>query len=437
MTQTTAIAGWGQYPVIEAEVDRIHGLDQLAGVVRSAPVIARGLGRSYGDSSLGDRMADVTGLDNLISFDPASGVVTCQAGVSLAELLAVFVPRGWFLPVTPGTRFVTVGGAIASDVHGKNHHVAGSFSDHVESFQLMLASGEVVTVSRTEHPDLFRATCGGMGLTGVIVEATFRMHPIRSRNIDETVIKTPRLAAALEAFDAYGDATYSVAWIDLCATGSSLGRSLLMVGEHADDGDLTAVPRQPRADLPISAPTFALNRFTVRAFNRLYYERIRGDVTRHQVGIEPFFYPLDAINNWNRLYGHRGFLQYQFVIPRDAGQEPLTEAVERIARSGMASPLAVLKLFGEGNDNFLSFPRAGYTLAVDLQAGDDALRLCDALDAIVTAAGGRVYLTKDARMSRETLVAGYPDLESFEAVRRQYGAAGHFTSTQSKRLGLA
>jgi len=434
---STSLAGWGQWPTVDAEVDRIRDLDHLAAAVRSAPLIPRGLGRSYGDSSLGSHVADLTGLDNLIQFDDATGVLTCQAGVSLAEVLAVFVPRGWFLPVTPGTRFVTVGGAIASDVHGKNHHVAGSFSDHVDSFRLMTATGELLPVSRTEHPDLFRATCGGMGLTGVIVEATFRMQPIRSRNIDETVIKTPHLAAALDAFDAYGAATYSVAWIDLCATGQHLGRSLLMVGEHATDGDLTAVPRQPRADLPISAPTFALNRFTVRAFNRLYYERIRGEITEHRVGIEPFFYPLDAINNWNRLYGHRGFLQYQFVIPQDAGREPVIEAVNRIAQSGLASPLAVLKQFGPGNDNFLSFPRAGYTLAVDVQATDDALRLCDALDSVVTAAGGRVYLTKDARMSRETFVAGYPDLGSFEVVREKYGASGHFVSAQSQRLGIA
>jgi len=432
-----SLAGWGQWPTVNGEVDRVRDLDHLAAAVRSAPLIPRGLGRSYGDSSLGSHVADLTGLDNLIRFDDATGVLTCQAGVSLAEVLAVFVPRGWFLPVTPGTRFVTVGGAIASDVHGKNHHVAGSFSDHVDSFRLMTATGEILTVSRTEHPDLFRATCGGMGLTGVIVEATFRMQPIRSRNIDETVIKTPHLAAALDAFDAYGAATYSVAWIDLCATGQHLGRSLLMVGEHATDGDLTAVPRQPRADLPISAPTFALNRFTVRAFNRLYYERIRGEITEHRVGIEPFFYPLDAINNWNRLYGLRGFLQYQFVIPQDAGREPVIEAVNRIAQSGLASPLAVLKQFGPGNDNFLSFPRAGYTLAVDVQATDDALRLCDALDAVVTAAGGRVYLTKDARMSRETFVAGYPDLGSFEVVREKYGASGHFVSAQSQRLGIA
>ena len=430
-------AGWGRYPVVDADVAEVRDLESLAHAVAAGPVIPRGLGRSYGDSSLGARVVDVTGLDNLIAADPETGVVTAQAGVSLAELLAVLLPKGWFLPVTPGTRFVTVGGAIASDVHGKNHHVAGSFSDHVDSFRLMLASGEIIDVDRDQHGDLFRATCGGMGLTGVIVEATFRMLRVHSRNVDETVFKRPDLAGSLAAFEENPDVTYSVAWIDLGASGRHLGRSLVMVGEHADDGDLAAVPRQPALAVPIDAPSFLLRPLTVRAFNRLYYERVRGAVSHHRIALEPFFYPLDAIADWNRLYGPRGFLQYQFVVPQDSGMDTLRAATARIAGSGLASPLAVLKVFGAGNDNLLSFPQPGYTLAMDLKAGPEALRLCADLDAMVTDAGGRIYLTKDSRMSPETFAAGYPKLAEFEAVRRDYGAAGHFVSAQSQRLGLA
>lgn len=431
------MSGWGRFPSVEADVVGARDLADLAAAVTAGPLVPRGLGRSYGDSSLGSRMVEVTGLDRLIAFDGDTGVLTCEAGVSLAEILAVFVPRGWFTPVTPGTRFVTVGGAIASDVHGKNHHVAGSFSDHVRSMRVMVASGEVLDVSREQHPELFRATCGGMGLTGVVVEATIALLPIRSRHIDETVVKAPDLDTALAAFEERASATYSVAWTDLSASGRSLGRSLVMFGEHSDDRDLRAVPRRSSIAVPLDAPSALLNPLTVRAFNRCYYERIRGAVTRHRVNLEPFFYPLDAIADWNRLYGARGFLQYQFVVPPGDGLDALREATVRIAKSGLASPLAVLKVFGPGNGHHLSFPADGYTLAMDLKAGPAAFRLCDDLDRIVADAGGRIYLTKDSRMSPEVFAAGYPMLEEFEEVRRKYGAAGHFVSAQSQRLGLA
>lgn len=430
-------SGWGRYPVVDAEVRSVRSLDSLEAAVTSGPVTPRGLGRSYGDSSLGDRIVDLSELDSLIAFDDETGQLTCQAGVSLAEILAVFVPRGWFLSVTPGTRFVTVGGAIASDVHGKNHHVSGSFSDHVQSFQLMVASGEVLTVSREQHADLFRATCGGMGLTGVIVEATLTLQAIASREIDETVVKAPDLDSVLAAFDEHAAATYSVAWTDLAVTGSRLGRSLLMVGEHVPEGSLTSVPRHPSVAVPLDPPSSLLNSVTVRAFNSLYYARVRRPVVQHRIDLEPFFYPLDAIAGWNRLYGARGFLQYQFVVPQGDGREALREATQRIAASGLASPLAVLKVFGAGNDNLLSFPTPGYTLAMDLRAGDAALSLCNDLDRLVTEAGGRIYLTKDSRMSPQTFAAGYPHLAQFEDVRRRYGASGHFVSAQSQRLGMA
>jgi FAD/FMN-containing dehydrogenase len=431
------IAGWGRYPAVDAQVARPSSVADVADAISGGPVIARGLGRSYGDSSLGDRMVDLTRLDALLAFDEATGVLTCEAGVSLSTIISVLLPRGWFLPVTPGTRFVTVGGAIASDVHGKNHHVAGSFADHVDSITVMLADGSVVTASREEHADLFHATCGGMGLTGFILTASIRMLPVQTARIDEHLIKTSDLDSTLAVFDEYRDVTYSVAWIDLLASGSGLGRSLVMLGEHATDGDLTGGPSDRVTPFPVDLPSALLNRHTVRAFNTAYYGRIRGKDTRHQVSFDPFFYPLDKVGDWNRVYGARGFIQHQCVIPFAGGPELLREMVDLIADSGLASPLAVLKVMGEANDSMLGFPAAGFTLALDLKVSQQAFALCDHLDRLIIQAGGRIYLTKDSRMSPETFRAGYPRLPEFEAVRKTYGADGVFVSAQSQRLGLA
>lgn len=435
---TGPLTGWGRFPRRDAAQIPIRRPADVAAALAARGTDAltpRGLGRSYGDSALGEHVLDLTGLDHLIDFDPDTGTVTCEAGVSLSDLVAVALPRGWFLPVNPGTRFVTVGGAIASDVHGKNHHRDGSFADHVSSIRIMVASGEVVEASRTQLSDLFHATCGGMGLTGVILDATFTLRRVQSRRIDETVLKTPDLAGALDAFEEHRDVTYSVGWIDLIATGARRGRSLVMLGEHADDGDLGHA-EGPGVAVPVQTPAWLLNRFTVKAFNAAYYARMRGPVTQHRIGYEPFFYPLDRVAEWNRLYGRPGFVQYQFVAPFAAGRETVHEAVRMISDSGLASPLAVLKVFGEGNDSMLGFPQAGYTVAVDLKATSAAFELCDKLDRRVLAAGGRLYLTKDARMSRATFEASYPRIEEFQQVRREYGATGVFTSAQAQRLGL-
>ena len=429
--------GWGRFPAVAGDVIVSRDLHELRSAVLSGPVTPRGLGRSYGDSSLGQRMVDMTTFDSFIEFDDRAGTLTVEAGASLIELLRVLVPRGWFLPVTPGTRFVTIGGAIASDVHGKNHHKDGTFSQHVLSLELLVASGEVLTVSRDQHPDLFHATCGGMGLTGVILRATFTLRRISSRDVDETVIKAADLGAALAAFEENPDVTYSVAWIDLLARGKSLGRSLVMLGEHAADGELALETDSAIASVPVTMPAALLNPLTVRTFNAVYYRRIRHPVVRHRVGFEPYFYPLDKVAEWNRLYGKQGLIQYQLAIPLGSGAGVLHEIVERVAVAGLASPLAVLKLFGPANDNHLSFPIEGYTLALDFKATREALRLADELDRLVLDAGGRLYLTKDARMSEETFRASYHRIDEFEAVRKEYGASGVFVSEQSRRLGMA
>jgi FAD/FMN-containing dehydrogenase len=429
-------SGWGCYPRVDAEL-RFPAMAADCAPLLAVPgtLIPRGLGRSYGDSSLAPRMLCTRHLDLLQSFDDASGVLECAAGTPLAELLRVFVPRGWFLPVTPGTRFVTIGGAVASDVHGKNHHLDGSFSRHLTHVDLLLGNGEQVRASPTEHAELFAATCGGMGLTGLILSAGIRLRRIAGSEIVETTLKLPGLDSVLAAFDAHASATYSVAWIDCLARGAALGRSLLMLGEHAADGPLRVQPHAPRP-VPLDLLPVPMSRATGRAFNRLHYHRVRSPRSTRRVPLERFFYPLDALADWNRLYGRAGLLQYQFVLPREAGARGLREVLERIAGSGAGAFLAVLKAFGPGNAHPLSFPREGWTLAVDFKAEPAVFALLDALDRIVLDHGGRHYLAKDARMSAATFRAGYPHWEEFEAVRERWHAAGKFASAQSRRLGL-
>jgi FAD/FMN-containing dehydrogenase len=431
---TSALHGWGRFPRAQAHVELPLSDPDCRKVLRArAPLIPHGMGRSYGDSGLAPEVLSTRYLDHLVAFDAATGLLTCSAGTTLDTILRLFVPRGWFLPVTPGTRFVSVGGAIASDVHGKNHHVDGTFGTHVRSLDLLLGNGERVTASPAVHPDLFHATCGGMGLTGLILAATVQLRPIRGSDIVQTTVKAPSLDAVLEALDGCS-ATYSVAWIDCLARGRNLGRSLLMLGEHAVDGPLVAELPDPR-QVPVDLPEALLNRFSAAAFNTLYYRKIRRDVGR--VPFDQFFYPLDAVAQWNRVYGKAGLLQYQFVLPKEAGKAGLREVIGRIAGSGLGSYLAVLKLFGPANDNLLSFPQEGYTLALDFKVEPAVFPLLDALDRVVLDHGGRLYLAKDARMSAATFRAGYPRWQEFEAVRARWHAHGYFASLQSKRLGLS
>jgi decaprenylphospho-beta-D-ribofuranose 2-oxidase len=433
---TSKLSGWGRHPIVDVELALPRTSAAARALLASTQRITpRGQGRSYGDSALGAAVVGTDQLDCCLAFDEASGMLHCQAGGSLARILQIFVPRGWFLPVTPGTRFVSVGGAIASDVHGKNHHHDGCFSEFVESFDLLLASGEVVHCSRQDNAALFRATCGGMGLTGIILSATIRLRRIGSAFIDQTTVKAPNLDAVLEAFDENTGASYSVAWIDCILRGEKLGRSLLMLGEHCEDGDLALACKKPKS-LPVDFPDIALNPLSIRAFNTLYYHRVLAARSTQRVHYEPYFYPLDALLHWNRMYGRRGFTQYQFVIPFAAGREGLRVILDKIAASGKGSFLAVLKTFGAANDNPLSFPLPGYTLALDFKIDDGLFALLDELDAMVLAYGGRLYLTKDCRMSERTFKQAYPRWEEFQAIRDSVGALGRFTSLQSQRLGL-
>ncbi|WP_226662620.1 FAD-binding oxidoreductase [Microbulbifer aggregans] len=409
----------------------VQKLVELAG---EQSLIGRGLGRSYGDSALAHTTLHSLYLDHFRFFDKKIGLLRCSSGTTLASILELIIPEGWFLSVTPGTKFVTVGGAVASDVHGKNHHLDGCFSEFVESIKLATPNG-VVECSRNQNASLFYATCGGMGLTGLILEVEIRLKRVPSSFIDATTIKTKNLEETVEILEENHSSTYSVAWIDCLTTGSGLGRSLVMLGEHTKEGGLV-VGKKAKLSVPFDMPDFFLNGLTMQAFNSAYYHRMTKVRSHAIVHYEPYFYPLDGILNWNRLYGAGGFLQYQFVIPKEAGIEGLSAILSRLSASKKGSFLAVLKMFGTENCNHLSFPLGGYTLALDLKLSREVLSLLDELDEIVVAYGGRVYLAKDARMSKEVFRKSYPRWEKFSELRRQWGAHKHFNSTQSQRLGL-
>ena len=413
-----------------------------AAVTASGKLIARGNGRSYGDPALNrDTTLILSHADRFLAFDPQGGRLEAEAGVMLADIIETFLPRGWFIPVTPGTKFVTLGGMIAADVHGKNHHKEGSIGDHIESLELMLADGRVVRCSPLQNPELVQATRGGMGLTGVILSAVLRMKKVESAYIRQETLRTSNLDETMAAFEQSLDWTYSVAWIDCFARGARLGRALLYRGEHARLDELPpdkrphpfAVTPNSAKRVPFDFPGFALNRWSVKLFNAFYYAA--GSPGPDIVNYDRYFYPLDAILDWNRIYGASGLLQYQCVLPKATSREGMAAILERVARASSGSFLSVLKLLGPGS-GMMSFPLEGYTIALDFPANAQSFALLDELDAMVAARGGRVYLAKDARMNAAMLRQGYAGFDAFEKVRQAVDPSGKFASLQSERLKL-
>jgi len=428
------LTSWGRHPRIAASSSSFETEAELIRTLeKGGDIIARGMGRSYGDSALNSNVISTARFNKILSFDPSNGLVVCESGVTLAELIEIYLKRGWFLSITPGTRLITVGGAIASDVHGKNHHTAGCFSEYVEWLELMLPDKSIVRCSRKENRELFLATCGGMGLTGIILTAAVSLKRVNSAYIRETVVRCNNLSEIFHLFDVHQSTTYSVAWIDCAASGKRLGRSVLMAGEHAEAGKLN-IPLPRTLSVPFDLPGFCLNKYSVSIFNRLYFNMSPSYIKDRLILLEPFFYPLDKIGNWNRIYGKKGFTQYQPVIPRESAYEALKEILNRIAKEGLGSFLAVLKLLGPENENFISFPTDGYTLALDFKIEPRLFPFLDELDRIVIDFGGRVYLTKDVRMSKEVFRKGYPGWEQFAEIREKYKMKGKFESLQSKRL---
>lgn len=438
------IANWGNYPAMESDEQLFSYDEQLQEIIRTSPhFIPRGNGRCYGDASLAGETVNTLKYDKILSFDTANGIFECQSGLTLDQILEVIVPKGWFLPVTPGTKFITVGGAIGSDVHGKNHHVDGTFGQHVVDMDIILADGTQVTCSTTDHADLFEATCGGMGLTGMITRIKFKLKKIPSSYIKQKQIKAANLDELIRLFEEYKHFTYSMAWIDCLQKGNSFGRGIMTIGEFAKPEELNekqrsaplALPKKKAITIPFNFPSWSLNTLTVKAFNFLYYNKNVKKEISNVVTYEPFFYPLDALLHWNRCYGKKGFVQYQFVLPLEA-KEGLVDILRRIGAKGMGSFLVVLKVFGKQENSLISFPFEGYTLALDFPVRKGLFEFLDELDQVVLKYGGRLYMSKDARMKPEMLEAGYPRLQEFKSIVQKYNPDGKIRSIQSDRLEL-
>jgi FAD/FMN-containing dehydrogenase len=425
----------------------VHGPrteDAVQALVAQGPLIARGNGRGYGDCAQNTAATlDMRGFNRMLAFDREQGVLVAEAGVLLQDVIAVFLPQGWFPAVTPGTKYVTVGGMVAADVHGKNHHLDGSFGAFVDWIDVLGADGELRRCSRTENADLFGWTIGGMGLTGVIIRAAFRLRKVESGWIKQKTLRASDLRRAIELFEEHSAAAYSVAWIDCLATGPRLGRSVIMLGDHVMAHELPTplrsdpfkTPARKTVRVPLDAPAGLLNPVTVKTFNAVYYRQQTHREGERLVDWDSYFYPLDALLDWNRIYGSKGFVQFQCALPVAGATSGLKELLQAISLAGQGSFLAVLKRLGASASGGFSFPLEGYTLALDMPVSSAALNLLERLDEIVVAHGGRFYLAKDARMSGQTLRAADSRVPTFQAMRSALGAHV-FQSSQSKRLAL-
>ena len=438
------LAGWGQYPIVEAEVVAPHSVEELLERIQLGHAIARGNGRAYGDSAISSsNTIEMKNFNRMLAFDPITGQLVAQAGVLLADVIETFLPKGWFPSVTPGTKFVTIGGMVAADVHGKNHHKHDSFGNFVDWIDLITADGKVNRCSPEQDPELFNWTIGGMGLTGIVLTIAFRLTPISTSLIKQKTIPASNVVHAIEIFESMLDVTYSVAWIDCLSRGKNLGRSLVMVGEHAEIADLSEglksnplqSPKKNKITVPFYFPSFALNGLTVRLFNFLYYWIGKRRAKSSLMNWDTYFYPLDSILGWNKIYGRSGFAQFQCVIPLLHASIGIKELLQAISDANAGSFLAVLKRFGEQDSRF-SFPMAGYTLALDFPITQKNLTLMSELDMITIKYGGRFYLAKDCRMTASTFKQSEPRLAQFKNFQLQRETNQGLYSEQAKRLDL-
>jgi FAD/FMN-containing dehydrogenase len=443
------LAGWGNLPVSRAEIHfpaSEKDVVSLSGLNRT--YISRGLGRAYGDPALPAKEGGVVvsglGLNRFISFDNSTGILVAEAGVSLAEIIQVYLPQGWFLPTVPGTKFVTLGGAVASDIHGKNHHVDGTFGVHVAWLELIIPGGSVLYCSPSQNAEIFRATIGGMGLTGHILRVAIKLKKVPSAYCKVRYLKSKNLSDTL-ALLAEHDTHYrhTVAWMDCLASGNDLGRGVLMLGNEAEKSDLSEsqqsapyqLPRRPHLSVPFNFPSWFLGNTFVRIFNTLYYGFARNTVKI--VDYEKFFFPLDTIKHWNRIYGRRGFVQFQAYFPDQSAEQGLKECLEAISQSGQASFLAVLKRSGKANDFPLSFLDKGYTLALDIPGNPLKMPLLmKQLDQILAKHSGRIYFAKDAMVDATFIPKMYPQLAEFKRIKALVDPKGLIRSRLSERLKL-
>jgi decaprenylphospho-beta-D-ribofuranose 2-oxidase len=440
------LSGWGRYPVEECRVYRPEARREAVELLARGPersFAPRGLGRSYGDAAVnaGAGVLLSARLNRFLAFDPGSGVLECEGGASLASIIETFLPRGWFLPVTPGTRHVTIGGAIAADVHGKNHHHAGTFSRFVLDLLLVTGEGGMLRCSPEENPETFWSTVGGAGLTGFILSARIRLQKVETAWVLADFRRVGDLQEAMARLtETDPNYEYSVAWIDCLAPRRSRGRSLLLQANAARAADLPrGVPLLPLPGperLPaVALPSFVLNTFSVSLFNALYY-RLHPTGERRLVDYGRYFYPLDSIRGWNRLYGRRGFVQYQVVFPLEASQAGLSGLLERLSRSGYGCFLGVLKRFGPAGPAPLSFPFPGYTLALDLPVVPGLVEFLRETDRLLLDFGGRVYFAKDSTSTAEDFARMYPRLEEFRQLRSKLDPGGRLSSSLGRRLRI-
>jgi FAD/FMN-containing dehydrogenase len=444
------IAGWGNLPISNAEVKTPDANLGLTSQVSSGlEFISRGLGRAYGDAALPSKESGTVisglGLKRFLSFDEASGILVAESGVSLAEIIKVFLPRGWFLPTVPGTKFVTLGGAVAADIHGKNHHIDGTLGVHVVWLDLVIASGETLQCSPSQNADIFRATVGGMGLTGHIIRVAIRLRRVPSAYCKVRYIKSKNLAHTLALLSEH-DVNYrhTVAWMDCLASDEKLGRGVLMLGNEAETTDLSEsqlrsgphqLPNRPQLSVPFNFPSWFLGNTFVSIFNFLFYGLAKNTVKI--VDYEKFFFPLDTIKHWNRIYGRRGFVQFQAYFPDATAEKGLQECLEAISRVGLASFLAVLKRSGKANEFPLSFLDKGYTLALDIPGDPKKLPLLmNELDTILAKYNGRIYFAKDAMVNPDLIPTMYPRLNEFKRIKASVDPKGLIQSRLSKRLHL-
>ena len=436
--QAVSLSNWGNYPRVKTNFTSFTSVEELQSIVSAhEEIIARGCGRCYGDSALSATTVSTLQYNHILSFDESRGVLSCESGVSLLDLLPLIIPKGWFLPVTPGTKYVSVGGAIASDIHGKNHRSACTFKQYVTSMIILRSDGSVTQCSREENADLFFATCGGMGLTGVILSATLTLKRIQTAYIRQDTRRMNNYDEMMESFDDLS-ATYAVAWIDCLSTGSTMGRGLLLSGEHATREEISAAHPLAQASglslsVPFNLPVSIVNRLSIKTFDFLHYNFPIRKTAQSIKSFDAFFYPLDKVLHWNRFYGSKGFLQYHFVLPNAESKKGIKKILSTVQNKGMNPFLGILKLLG-GKSSYLSFPLNGFSLAMDFPITSRLFLQLDELDRLVAGYGGRIYLAKDARMNAKVFECGYEELGKFREVKQRYDTTATFTSCQSKRL---
>ena len=437
MKYKSMLSGWGNninissniyFPKNDEDISNLFKQDKILNL------IPRGLGRSYGDSSLAKNIISLKDYQKFINFDDQLGIIECSANCSLNEILKLIVKKSWFFNVTPGSKFITIGGAIASDVHGKNHHLDGSFSDYVISFKIITGEGILYNCDKKENSNLFHATCGGMGLTGIIVSAKIKLLKIKSKFINTQIIKTKNLKDTILKFKKLNNHKYLVAWIDALSKNESIGRSIIFTGNHSDDGNLELLGKK-KINISSTFPGFLLNQYTIKLFNKIYYFFHRND-KKFKQNLDNFFYPLDNINNWNNLYGKNGFIQIQVLIEEEDFENIIYEILKFFQEKKQFSFLSTLKELGSGNANYLSFPCKGYSLTLDLKMNRNLKNVYREFELLLKNYKTKIYLTKDSFMSEQYFRNTYKNLNKFREIKEKYDPFKLINSLQSQRLGV-